>query len=607
MKRFVWLTLLGMIALTAARAAPPEIYIAYPDPDYEVPFDRILLEGSVPAGAKLTVDGKAVDTGTDGLFIEYWPLKPGVNNLKLETTLGSEKSVKELKVTSSPDAPLPAAPTKIVEGSIEPATDSVYYVSTGQVIRVRFNGAPGGQASFKLGDKGPFKMLERNPADFVGAGDPKSEAALKATAGIYEGTYSVQSGDLLEAAAITVSLTGTDKQVVTVAAKGKLTLKNTQPRVGIYTSTPDVGIVNGREVARNGPGYAYVLLHLRPGMKFLITGEESTWYQARIAPGQNVYLRKDKMRLLPEGAPAPQHYFTTIRTKRANGGTQIRFELPDIAPFGIEQNSATAGQSLEVKLFSTESNVDYIVYANPDPLLKDIKWTQSENGVFTARIDLKTNQQWGYKASYEGNTLLLEIKDAPVIKRSKPLEGHKIAIDPGHGGEDSGAVGALRVNEKSFNLEISKKLAVALKAMGADVMMTRETDVEIDLYERSRMAEKFGAEILLSIHGNALPDGVDPAGSKGAGGYYFHPQARALAETILESLTKGVPGLGNDGVHYQNLALTRTTARPQVLVETAFLTNKDNLRLLMTDDGRQRIANGIAAGVELFYKNQLRR
>ena len=84
-------------------------------------------------------------------------------------------------------------------------------------------------------------------------------------------------------------------------------------------------------------------------------------------------------------------------------------------------------------------------------------------------------------------------------------------------------------------------------------------------------------------------------------------EAIRLAETILESLTKGVPGLGNDGVHYQNLALTRTTARPQVLIETAFLTNKDNLRLLMTDDGRQRIANGIAAGVELFYKNQLRR
>jgi N-acetylmuramoyl-L-alanine amidase len=60
-------------------------------------------------------------------------------------------------------------------------------------------------------------------------------------------------------------------------------------------------------------------------------------------------------------------------------------------------------------------------------------------------------------------------------------------------------------------------------------------------------------------------------------------------------------------VHCQNLALTRTTARPQVLVETAFLTDKGNLRLLMTDDGRQRIANRIAAGVELFYKNQLRR
>ena len=64
-----------------------------------------------------------------------------------------------------------------------------------------------------------------------------------------------------------------------------------------------------------------------------------------------------------------------------------------------------------------------------------------------------------------------------------------------------------------------------------------------------------------------------------------------------------LPDVGNDGVHYQNLALTRPTTQLSILIETAFLTDKSNLRTLMSDTGRERLAQAIALGLERFYRD----
>ena len=124
------------------------------------------------------------------------------------------------------------------------------------------------------------------------------------------------------------------------------------------------------------------------------------------------------------------------------------------------------------------------------------------------------------------------------------------------------------------------------------------------LYDRPLLAEKIGAEVLLSVHANALPDGVNPATRRGASVHYYHPQARALANGLLDSLVRRMPDVGNHGIHYQNLALTRPTSQLSILVETAFMTDKGNLRLLMSAAGRERFAESLATGLEEFYRIQ---
>ncbi len=595
MKRTVLIISIIKVLSSLAFAAP-DIFVAYPPNNYEVGFDHVLLEGSVTAGADLKINGVSIDVGTDGLFIEWYPLQVGKNTLSMQTTLAGETGKLEYTIVSSPAVPLLETPTKIIADSVTPWANAAYYTLNNDIIQVSFQGAPAGTASFKIGDKGPFKMLERSSEFFLGFKIPAEQQALK---GQYEGSYVLQPGDGFEAAPVTISLTGKDATTVTAVGEGKITVKFGQPRVGVFTGEPSAGgISSGTNNARNGVGRAYVL-YPRKGAKFSVIGEEYNTYRCKLNSGQIVYVRKDRMTLMPEGAAQPENVFTDIVTRRVKGATQVRFLTGDIVPHWIDE----AKQSLELKLYYTLGDVDYMNFASFDPNVADVRWYTDQDNIFTAKIDLKQAQLWGYKAYFEGNTFVLEIRDAPKIDAKNPLQGQNITIDPGHGGEDTGGAGALRQPEKQITLAIGLQLAEALKAKGANVTLTRSTDVEVDLFERSRIADTANSSLFASIHANALPDGVDPKNSRGWGSYFFNPMARALAQSVQTAALALVPTMGDDGVHYQNLAVARPTQMPQILIEVGFLTSKDNLRLMSSIEGKRSIVNAIVRGFENFYRN----
>ena len=580
-------------------SAAPTIFVAYPPENYSVPYDHVLLEGSVPAGATFQVDGRAIDVGRDGLFIEWLPLKPGLNVLQLTSTMGTESARREFRVTSAKPQPLPAVPTSIAAGSIKPDGDfKLHDLGAGlssRTLSIAFAGSPGSTASFRVGERGPFPMLESGPLE--------ADNSVKSASGKYAGSFVINPGDQFTDAPITVTLRGADGQTATATAPGKLTVSAAgQLRVGsVTTEVIGLGVNAGASAARNGPGRSHIL-QLKPGIKLPISGEEADTYRVPIAPGQHVNVLKEQVRLLPTGAPLPRPYLTRIETKRLAGSTQIRFLLPERVAFSVEQSAAPDRQYLDVRLYGTESDVDYMVSDFPDDLVRDLRWTQEQDGVFKTRIELKPHQQWGYYCFYDGSTLVVQIKHPPHIDRARPLHGRPIVIDAGHGGAESGAAGALRVPEKDIVLLIARRLAEKLRSRGAVVTLSRQTDVTVPLYERPLLAEKIGAEVLMSIHANALPDGVDPATRRGSSVHYFHPQARALADTLLASLLQRLPEIGNNGIHYQNLALTRPTSQLSVLVETAYMTDKSNLRLLMSESGRERFAESLARGLEEFYR-----
>jgi len=155
---------------------------------------------------------------------------------------------------------------------------------------------------------------------------------------------------------------------------------------------------------------------------------------------------------------------------------------------------------------------------------------------------------------------LTEITDA------QPLAGLRICVDAGHC-PDTGAVGCTRVIERDVNILIAKDLAQMLRDKGATVIMTRESNECVALYERPRIAWQNHADILISCHNNALADGGNPLINNGYGVYYANPWSFALAKEIHAAYADVIgdksnltPPLNDDGLHYGK---SRPTKNPR--------------------------------------------
>jgi len=141
--------------------------------------------------------------------------------------------------------------------------------------------------------------------------------------------------------------------------------------------------------------------------------------------------------------------------------------------------------------------------------------------------------------------------------RRVPLRKQLVVVDPGHGGEDPGAM-YQDVFEKNINLDIAKRLAKLLKKAGAKVILTRDTDVFVDLHDRPRLANEANADLFVSIHCNAMPK---PNIGRGTETYYLRDDSVLMALSLQESL-HGKLQLRDGGIRRRNFCVvTGASAR----------------------------------------------
>ncbi|MBO7673010.1 N-acetylmuramoyl-L-alanine amidase [bacterium] len=209
---------------------------------------------------------------------------------------------------------------------------------------------------------------------------------------------------------------------------------------------------------------------------------------------------------------------------------------------------------------------------------------------------------FGYSAEYSGDNFILKIRKAPNINKLKPLKNITITVDAGHGGSENGAIGCLGDKEKDINLDVAIKLQKELKKRGANVIMTRDEDVKIGLYDRVDITNNSNSSIFVSIHANALPDTMNPLTHRGTSVFYYYPQSKALAENILKSVTENVK-TNNDGLRQGNYAVIRNTYALSVLVELAYMINPEDNALLIDEEFRKKCAQAIATGIENYLRS----
>ncbi len=187
------------------------------------------------------------------------------------------------------------------------------------------------------------------------------------------------------------------------------------------------------------------------------------------------------------------------------------------------------------------------------------------------------------------------------------LTGLTVALDPGHGGYDGGAVGRVSgTPEKEINLDVALRAARILRDQGAQVVLTRTDDYALcdedppirkklqDMQRRAKIIEEAGADLVLSIHMNEY------AGRSESGPQIFYregcPAGRLLAGALQEAMNAGLQpkkrreALGGD---YYILTL----GVPSALIECGFLSNREEEALLLTEGYREKVAGAIAQGV----------
>lgn len=178
----------------------------------------------------------------------------------------------------------------------------------------------------------------------------------------------------------------------------------------------------------------------------------------------------------------------------------------------------------------------------------------------------------------------------------------KIILDPGHGGNDTGwADNATGLKESDINLDISLMLCDMLKKRGHTVRLTRESDTNVTLKDRTKIANEWNANYYIGIHLNSS-DNITVNGSDILI-YKNGLCAEGLAASILRQLLLQT-GLKNRGIHARNsLAVLRLTKMTAVIVEPAFISNPREAVLLTEREFKRRCAQGIADGFTSFIKN----
>jgi N-acetylmuramoyl-L-alanine amidase len=186
----------------------------------------------------------------------------------------------------------------------------------------------------------------------------------------------------------------------------------------------------------------------------------------------------------------------------------------------------------------------------------------------------------------------LSASGLPEVARGR----FKVVIDPGHGGPDPGAVGINSLRETDVVLDVGLQVAQLLQAKGVQVLMTRTSEVDVDLPPRAALANSSGADLFLSIHANALS--MSRPDVNGIETFYFEsPRARGLAQAVQDEVLAVSPGSPDRGARTARFYVIRRTVMPSALVELGFVTGQLDSPRLADPAHRRRLALAISRGL----------
>jgi len=299
---------------------------------------------------------------------------------------------------------------------------------------------------------------------------------------------------------------------------------------------------------------------------------------------------------LPAGTPPAGGVVGSVRLEPGPAAVTLRVPLPGKLPFQVTEQE----RSLTLRVYGAGSDINWMQYGRTDPLVTRMSYAQPTADEVTITLDL-ARRVWGYRTRFDGRDLLLEVRRPPQVDPERPLRGRTIVLDPGH--PPLGAKGPTGLWEPVATLAVASKAKTLLEQAGATALLTRTDSTPLELFPRTHFAELHDADVLVSIHANALPDGVNPFVNNGTSVYYFHPRSAALARALDVALVAEL-GVRDLGMGRGDYALVRPTWMPAALTEGLFIMLPEQEALLLSDEGQARYARGVVRGIEAFLRER---
>lgn len=351
----------------------------------------------------------------------------------------------------------------------------------------------------------------------------------------------------------------------------------------------------------------------------------------------------DKVRLVldlgPGGVPEVKEGKGKLEIPFAFSSSFNPSRISSPYPSLVRATVTNYGSSFTLKLAYSSCRVDRFTLTGPSRLVVDFYYG-SGRPVKEVPVQREDSSMSSWKSLKEENSVPPKGPSVSDTSRSR-----LVVIDPGHGGKDPGAV-ANGIREKDVNLQIAKRLASHLKKMGIPARLTRTDDRYLKLQQRTRLANEWNAAMFVSIHANALPPGRHATGME----IYLmalptDKDAMQLALIENKELTNGGGSeasarasdkktkmllniLGNmqqnakigestsvaevlfnqgkrKGLPMRRVAqapfyVLRGAGMPAVLIETGFLTEKKEARLLASSNYQEKLAGSLAEGISSY-------
>ncbi len=553
----------------------------------------------------VTVNGEPVDVldSRTGNFLtmveiprgEEFPVKIAATDAKGTTVV--ERSA----LYPAPSGSMPREPLAIHSSNLIPRDDQT--IKSGDTLRVAFQGSVGAEARFWIGS--PENQV--NMTELAYSGGPPGEG------GIYTALYTVSEEDvpargLSHPMPVTVSLQRGDDRV-TRELMGRVTFFSDPPykivevkeehrlknRGWLYIMRDDTFQAYGTTIGGTGHP-TNVITYLTEGTRYEVQGISGNYYRVKVNSSDTFLIHQDVVRET-DTREAPEPKLSEIGLSETGEMVTIMLETTERFPFLVEDGK----KQLRIKLYGIDKDGEILIPELPefiDQVELDEKPAVSDGAaVLTVSLDQKMA---GFECRWVGSGLAIDIYKPPVVDRENPLRGKTIIVDPGHGGEDTGASGPGDVHEKDVVLAMGLHLERLLEAEGANVIMTRTEDVFVNLYDRPAGINEYGADLLISIHANAHAQDAPAVDIHGLMILYNYEHNEELADIMLETM-EAETDLPAFRTWRRNIAVLRHPQVPSVLVEAGYMMHPDDNWHILHPGGQKELAESMLKGIKEFF------